>query len=101
MKTISVKYKITYTDRAKGSIQSIFYHIKYHLLNPIAAKNFYFQIIKKIQILEFLPYAFSVYKNTNLRYMLYKHWLIIYEIKENYVIEIQTIISSKQNSKYY
>lgn len=32
--------------------------------------------------------------------MPYEHWLIIYEIKENHVVEIQTVISSKQNSNY-
>ena len=73
----------------------MYYYIENHLLNPIAAKNFYIQFIQKIQTLKFFPYAFTIYKNTNFRCLPYKKWLILYEIKNNSVIEIQTMISSR------
>ena len=76
MKVIIELYKIEYTDDVKRQLSSIYYYIENHLLNPIAAKNFYIQFIQKIQTLKFFPYAFTIYKNTNFRCLPYKKWLI-------------------------
>ena len=100
MKVIIELYKIEYTDDVKRQLNSIYYYIENHLLNPIAAKNFYIQFIQKIQILKSFPYALCFYKDTRYRYLPYKKWLIIYEIKDNYIIEIQTIFNSKQNLSF-
>lgn len=97
MRVILDSYKIEYTDDVKRQLNSIYYYIENNLLNPIAAKNFYIQFIQKIQILKIFPYAFCFYKDTRFRYLPYKKWLIIYEIKPNSVIEIQTIFNSKRN----
>ena len=101
MITLESLYKIKYTNNANVKLNYIYSYIEYNLLNPIAAKNFYIRISKKIQILKYFPYAFPVYHNTNFRYILYKQWLILYEIKDNFIVEIQTIISSKQNLNFY
>ena len=101
MITVEELYKIKYSNYANIKLDYIYSYIKYSLLNPIAAENFYIQISKKIQTLKYFPYAFPTYYNTSFRYILYKQWLILYEIKNNYIVEIQTIINSKQNLNFH
>ena len=91
------QYKITYTDTTKRKLYSIYNYIKYDLSNSIAAYHFYNSIIGKIQILQYFPYGFPHFNEQNIRYLVHKRWIILYQIKSNCVVEIQTIFNSKQN----
>lgn len=64
-------------------------YIKYKLNNEVASANLYNQIITKILSLQYFPYRGSIYSNYFTRFIVYKNYLIFYEIKEK---EKQVII---------
>ena len=63
-------------------VNQIEYYIKYKLKNPIIANKTIIKIIDKIFILENFPYIGSIYKEGPIRFIIYKKFLIFYEIKE-------------------
>lgn len=81
-------------------LQSTIFYIEYNLLNPIASKNFYNQLMKKIQILKYLPHFFPFYKDTDFRYLLYSKWIILYKIEENFIVKIKVIMNSKESLNF-
>lgn len=87
-------------QQARYDIQDIYYYLKYNLYNDQAANRFLTNIIIKISILQYFPYIGSIYKDNKNRFLIYKNFLIIYEIQENEkIISIKTIIHRKTNAK--
>lgn len=81
-------------------IQDIFYYIKYKLYNEQAANRFLTNIIMKISILQYFPYIGAIFQNNQDRFIIYKNFLIIYEIQEKEkIVNIKTIIHRKTNTK--
>jgi len=70
----------------------------YNLCNQISAISYIENIFLKIESLKYLPYRGASYRNTNNRFIVYKKYLIFYEIqeKEN-LIRIKRILHSKIN----
>lgn len=91
-------YKIIYTRRAKVELQNSYNYIYFNLANPIAANKFKVNIIKSISKLEYFPYMGKKTSNSNVRYIYFKNYLIIYSIDNQYV-EIQRILHKRQNFK--
>lgn len=51
-------------------------------------------------MLEYFPYIGSIYKDNQSRFIIYKNFLIIYEIQENEkIVNIKTVIHRKTNAK--
>ncbi len=71
------------------------YYIKYELKNVNAAKKTINNLINKILILKSFPRMGKKY-DERIRFIIYKKFLIFYEIQEKIVI-IKTIIHSKVN----
>lgn len=93
-----MRYTIHFSIKARIKLKTIYNYIENFLYNPQAAERFITDIILKTSILYYFPQAGPKYKNTQYRYLIMKHWLILYKPKGNY-IKIYDIISSKQNSK--
>lgn len=49
------EYKVLPTTTFKEELQEIINYIKYDLHQPIVAKNMYKDIVKKINLLKFMP----------------------------------------------
>lgn len=92
-------YKIEYTERAIIELNNIYNYIYYNLVNPIAAKKFREQIPKPISNLEYFPYMGKKISNSNLRYLIFKNYLIFYSVN-NQNVEIQRVIHKNQKLKY-
>ena len=91
-------YRIIYTQRAKIELHNTYNYIYFNLANPIAAKKFKFNIIKSISNLEYFPYMGKKISNSNIRYIYFKNYLILYTIN-NQNVEIQRIFHKRQNFK--
>ena len=91
-------YRIIYTQRSKIDLQSSYNYIYFNLVNPIAANRFKQNIIKSISNLQIFPFMGKKYNKTNLRYIYFKNYLIIYKVK-NKNVEILRIIHKRQNFK--
>lgn len=91
-------YRIVYAQRAKIELQNSYNYIFFNLANPIAARNFKFKIIKTISNLEYFPYMGKKILNSNIRYIYFKNYLILYTIN-NQNVEIQRIFYKRQNFK--
>ena len=70
----------------------------YKLYNPQAANRFIENILNKISILQYLPYIGKIYKNTQERFIVYKNFLIFYEIQEEKIILIEKVKHMKSNT---
>lgn len=91
-------FKIIYTQRAKIELQNAYNYIFFNLANPIAANKFKSRIIKSISNLEYFPYMGKKISNSNVRYIYFKNYLIIYLVK-NQNVEIHRIFHKRQNFK--
>ena len=92
--------RIIYTQRARIDIWSAYNYIFYNLTNPIVAKKFKNNIPKTISYLQIFPYKGKKYKNTNLRFIYFKNYLIFYSVNvENQKVQIQRVLYKKQNFK--
>ena len=91
-------FKIIYTQRAKIELQNAYNYIFFNLANPIAANKFKSRIIKSISNLEYFPYMGKKISNSNVRYIYFKNYLIIYLVK-NQNVEIQALFHKRQNFK--
>ena len=88
-------YKIIYKEYSYLNLLNIYYHITYKLKSyRIAVRN----IINKIDSLKYFPYRGATYSNKYNRFIIYKNFLIFYEIQENkkYII-INRIIHKNVN----
>ncbi len=92
-------YKIEYTERAIIELNNIYNYIYYNLVNPIAAQKFREQIPKPISNLEYFPYMGKKISNSNLRYLIFKNYLIFYSVNDQNV-EIQRVIHKNQKLRY-
>ena len=90
------KYKIYYSDKFYWKVSQIRDYIFYKLQNPIASYNFKIKLKKTISILNYFPQAGPKFLNTEYRYLILNHWLILYKIQNN-IVKISEIISSKQD----
>ena len=94
----TIKHSIEYRKSAKRNIKQIAKYIRDILKNPIAAQNFSRNIEKHIYNLSDFPYAGAIYKETLNRFIIYKNFLIIYEIKkEERKVIIKRIIHKSIN----
>lgn len=91
-------YAIKRTQQANIDLYKIYNYIFFDLANPIAADNFKIKILKSISRLQIFPYMGKRYNQTNLRYIYFKNYLILYSINNQYV-EIQRIFHRRQNFK--
>lgn len=91
-------YKITYTKRAKIELENLYNYIYFNLANPIAAKKFRLNIIKTISNLQIFPLMGKRYNQTEIRYIYFKNYLILYSVN-NQNVEIQRIFHKRQNLK--
>lgn len=90
------RYKVYYKKDFTRKIDQICDYILYELQNPIASYKFRIKLLQTLSILDYLPEAGPMYRNTQYHYIVMKHWLILYKIQDNYV-KIYKIISSKQD----
>ena len=90
--------KIFYNRRAKIELENAYNYIFFNLANPIAAKKFKINIIKSISYLEYFPYMGKKVSNSNIRFIYFKNYLIVYSVKDQNV-EIQRILNKRQNLK--
>ena len=73
-------------------------YIYYELYNPQVANRFINNIFAKISILQYFPRIGSIYKNEQKRFIIYKNFLIFYEIQEKQkIVKIKTVIHRKRN----
>lgn len=91
-------YRIEYSERAIIDLNDIYNYIYYDLVNPIVAIRFRKQIPKSISNLQIFPYMGKKISNSNLRYIYFKNYLVIYSVK-NQNVEIQRIFYKRQNFK--
>ena len=71
----------------------------YKLYNPQAATQLLFNIIHEISTLQYFPYRCSTYDGQS-RFLIYKNFLIIYEIQEKEkTVSILRIKHGKQSIK--
>ena len=91
-------YRIILTQRAKIDLERSYNYIYYNLANPIAAKRFKDKIPKSISNLQIFPFMGKQFNQTNLRYIYFKNYLIIYSVK-NKNFEILRIIHKRQYLK--
>lgn len=82
------KYTIHPTNTFKEELENIIKYMKYKLKEPIIAKRFYKSIVNELNSLEYLPErnkkieSFN-YKERNIRKLLFKNYIIIYEVNNN------------------
>lgn len=99
MKKTTIDYEIYFSKRCEHNLNQIEYYIEYELQNQIVANKIIDKLIDKIFILKQFPYIGSIY-NTTSRFIVYKNFLIFYEIQEEQkLIIIKTIIHRKRNTK--
>ena len=63
-------------------MQDISNYIAYRMCNPIAAINTVQNIKNKINSLDIFPYRGAYYSSKLSRYLIYKNYLILYQIQE-------------------
>lgn len=91
-------YRIRRTRQSNIDLYRQYNYIFFDLANPIAANNFINRILKSISKLEYLPYRGKKVSNSNIRYIYFKNYLILYTIN-NQNVEIQRIFHKRQNFK--
>ncbi len=92
------EYTIFRTSKAHYEIASIYYYIKFKLLNPIASESFLNGITIKINSLKLFPYIGTIYENSQNRFVIYKNFLIFYEIQEKEkLVIIKSIMNRRKN----
>ncbi len=91
-------YEIKRTPQANIDLYKIYNYIFFDLANPIAADNFKVKILKSISYLKYFPYMGKKLSNSNIRFIYFKNYLILYSVK-NQSVEIQRIFHKKQNFK--
>lgn len=92
------EYIIVRTPNAHYEIASIYYYIKFKLLNPIASEEFLKGITTKINNLKLFPYIGSIYEDSQNRSIIYKNFLIFYEIQEKEkLVIIKSIMNRRKN----
>lgn len=79
-------------------MEGAYNYIYYNLANPIAAANFKNKIPKTISYLQIFPFMGKRYYETNLRFIYFKNYLIIYSVM-NKNVEILRVIHKKQDLK--
>lgn len=73
-------------------------YIYYELYNPQAANRFINNIIIQISTLQYFPYRGIIYKNNKERFIIYRNFLIFYEIQEEEkIVKIKTVMHRKRN----
>lgn len=82
------KYTVRPTATFKEEVKSIIYYIKVKFKQPLVAKEFYNNIVKKISSLDYMPERymkvnFSNNRNINIHKLPIKDYLIIYEVNKN------------------
>lgn len=82
------KYTIRPTSTFKEELKNIMNYIKVTMKEPLIAQKFYNKVLEKISSLSFMPERYtkieiSNNKNHNLRKLLIKDYLIIYEVNKN------------------
>ena len=98
MKNIEENYVLA--NLAKLDLFQIHDYIYFNLQNPIAARNTANGIKSKVLNLKDFPYIGKIYnhKNSNIRFLAFKNYLIFYEIQENEkLVIIKRIIYKKRN----
>ena len=86
---------------ATNNISEVASYIYYKLYNPQASNRFKKFIYEKILLLINFPYIGAQYYNNQNRFIVYKKYLIFYEIREKEKkIIVKRIIHSKQNQGY-
>lgn len=71
----------------------------YKLYNPQAANRILKNFLIKISTLQYFPYIGKMYKNSQERFIVYKNFLIFYEIQEKEkTILIQKVKHGKSNT---
>ena len=87
-------------DNYIKKVHNIINYIMYELQNPIASYQFQIKINHTISILNYFSQAGPIYKNTEYRYLVIKHWIIFYKIERD-IIKIYDIFNSKQNPQNF
>ena len=73
-------------------------YICYELCNPQAAHQFINNIFVHISILQYFPRIGSICQSNQERFLIYKNYLIFYEIHEQEkIVEILTAMNRKRN----
>lgn len=90
------KYEISYHEDFARKVENITDYILYELQNQIASQQFQMNLFQRISILLYFPSAMPVFRKTNYRYLIMKHWLILYKIQDS-LVTISKIFSSKQD----
>lgn len=104
MRGIIIEYKLIVNIETKFDLHQIEDYIKYKLKNSIIANKTVNKIIDQFSILKEFPYIGKNYDSNNIynRYLIYKKYLIFYEIQENKkLVIVKTIIHSKQNKRMF
>ena len=99
-----IEFKVYNDQAAELDIYQINNYIKYKLYNPIAANNITNGLRKSISILRQFPYIGKIYnqENDSIRFIIYKKYLIFYEIQEKErIVIIKTIIYGKRNREVF
>ena len=90
--------EIIYNKRAKIELENAYNYIFFNLANPIAANNFRVKILKQISYLKYFPDMGKKVSNSNIRFICFKNYLILYSVN-NQIVEIQRILNKRQNFK--
>ncbi len=91
-------YRVKYSERSIINLNDIYNYIYYDLVNPIVAKQFREKIPKTISNLQIFPLMGKRYNQTEIRYIYFKNYLILYSVN-NQNVEIQRIFHKRQNLK--
>lgn len=91
-------YEIKRAPQANIDLYKIYNYIFFDLANPIAADNFKVKILKSISYLKYFPYMGKKLSNSNIRFIYFKNYLILYSVR-NQSVEIQRILNKRQNLK--
>ena len=94
-------YKIITTDAFEKELEHIYNYTNYFLQEPIVAKRIYNKIIDGIYSLRYFPQRglkVKEYNNTELRRIIIKNYIILYDIDEkNKKVFIHKILYNKRN----
>lgn len=96
-------YEISYSKEYKQELKNIYYYIAFHLQEENIAKKMIVRIKNKISDLEYMPRKFKLlkqYKEIEIRLLIVKNYIIIYQIVENYKSFIKLIAKLKEFTFY-
>lgn len=95
------KYTIKYTSTFINQLNNILKYFIHKLKNPIAAENFYNEVITKIERRSGNPESYKKHisrrKRKNIYYKIYVKNYTIFYIVNNDTMEIRRILYSKRN----